>query len=64
MTTSPKQLAEESNRATEMLAGKVVASVKRHRQSEVLIEFTDGTRFFVDQCAEGVELSITGGKEE
>ena len=55
------KLAEESDRATEMLAGKVVARVARHRAGEVLVEFEDGTRLFVDRTDSGVELSITGG---
>jgi hypothetical protein len=50
-------LEHESKRATEMLAGKIVAKVYRHRPKELLIEFTDGTRLFVD--GEGLELSIT-----
>ena len=63
MNTAPKQLSQEANRATESLAGKVVARVERHRASEVLIEFTDGTRLFVDGTTQGLELSITGGGE-
>lgn len=57
------QLIEESNKATEMLVGKIVASVKVHRPSEVMTEFTDGTRFYADRTDEGLELSITEGKE-
>jgi hypothetical protein len=56
-------LEDESTRATEMLSGKVVARVVRHRESEVLVEFTDGTRLFVDRRANGIELSITGVDE-
>jgi hypothetical protein len=51
-------LADESERATALVAGKVVARVVRHREGEVLIEFTDGTRLFVDGAA-ALELSIT-----
>jgi hypothetical protein len=53
-------LEDESERATGMLAGKVVAFIKRHRASEVLIEFTDGSRLYVDKSEDGIELSITG----
>ena len=42
-----------------MLKGKVVSIVFRHRLGEVGIEFTDGTRLFVDHVEDGVELSIT-----
>lgn len=52
-------LDQEGERATEMLKGKSVKRITRHRPAEVLIEFTDGTRLFVD--AKGaLELSITG----
>ena len=53
---------EESARATELLRGKVVARVVRNRPSEVLVEFTDGTRMFVDQTDGALELSITEGR--
>jgi hypothetical protein len=62
--TDASKLAEESARATEVLAGKVVARVVRHREGEVLVEFEDGTRLFVDRTASGVELSITGARRE
>ena len=57
-------LEQEAERATELLKGKVVAKVMRHRAKEVCIEFTDGTRLFVDHNPDNVELSITGGDEE
>lgn len=63
MNTAPIQLSQEAARATQALAGKVVARVDRHRASEVLIEFTDGTRLFVDGTTQGLELSVTGGSE-
>ena len=49
---------EEGKRATAMLVGKRVKKVVRHRDSEVLIEFEDGSRVFVDS-ATPVDLSIT-----
>jgi len=57
-------LKQESERATEMLKGKVVARVMRHRKKGVGVEFTDGTRLFVDAHQDEVELSITGGSDE
>ena len=57
-------LEQEAERATDMLKGKVVAKVMRHRAEEVCIEFTDGTRLFVNHKTDNVELSITGGNEE
>ena len=56
-------LEDEARRATDLLAGKTVSRVWRHRLSEVAIEFTDGTRLLVDGNRDGVELSITGGPE-
>ena len=50
-------LDEESERATELLRGKIVKRVLRHRHQEVLIEFEDGSRFFADS-ATPLELSI------
>jgi len=57
-------LQAEAKRATEMLKGKVLAHVTRHRAEEICLEFTDGTRLYVDRSADGVELSITGIGED
>ena len=59
MNIPTTELDKEAERATELLAGKVVARVWRHRQGEVVIEFTDGTRFFADHTPAAIELSIT-----
>lgn len=56
-------LKEEAENATQLLAGKTVALVRRHRPAEVMIEFTDGTRLFVDRSEFGVELSVADGGE-
>ncbi len=53
-------LEKEASQATQMLAGKTIAFIRRHKFTEVLIEFTDGSRLFVDSSENGVELSITG----
>lgn len=52
-------LDRDGERATEMLKGKSVKRIARHTPAEVLIEFTDGTRLFVDATG-ALELSITG----
>ncbi len=57
-------LQDEANRATEMLHGKVVKRVWRHRDRELGIEFEDGTRLFADVTQAGLELSITGINNE
>jgi len=61
MPLTPEQLKHEAIQATELLQGKVVARVIRHRETEALVEFTDRCRLFVDRTPGGVELSITGG---
>ncbi len=62
MPNKVTQIEDEAERASEMLRGKVVARVVRTRPTEVLLEFTDGTRLFVDRVADELELSITNGK--
>jgi len=42
------KLEIEAQRATTLLKGKVISVVWRHRSSEVGMEFTDGTRLFVE----------------
>ena len=53
-------LKKESKCATELLKGRKVKQVKRLRINEVLVEFEDGTRLFVNTAAAPLELSITG----
>jgi hypothetical protein len=55
--------AAEAARATELLAGRRIRAVHRHRASELLIEFENGARLFVD-AASALELSITDGVGE
>ncbi len=55
-------LQEEQLVAEKFLKGKVVKSIFRHRANELCIEFTDGTRLFVDKNETGLELSVTSGK--
>ena len=57
-------LEEEAERATEQLAGKIVAAVWRHRPGEIVIQFTDGSRLFADINGTALELSITGGAND
>ena len=64
MSEKAMNLQQESERATALLKGKAVDRVKRHKQAELLVEFTDGTRLFVDARQDELEISITGGVEE
>ncbi|MDO0863478.1 hypothetical protein JH265_02565 [Xanthomonas campestris pv. campestris] len=45
---------------TAHLAGKIVQTVWRHRSSELVIQFTDGSRIFADVKEDALEHSITG----
>ena len=54
-------LEEEAKRATELLAGKIVEAIWRHRPGEVVIQFKDGSRFFADINGSFLELSVTEG---
>jgi hypothetical protein len=54
-------LKDEAAKLTDLLRGKIVKVVTRHRSGELVIEFDDGTRLFVDNISEGLEFSVTGG---
>ena len=55
-------LAEESKRATQLLRGKKISKVWRHRKKEIAIEFDDGSRLFIDHLFGGLDISITTPK--
>jgi len=52
------ELAREARRLARFIGGKTVRQVWRHRSGELGLEFTDGTRLFVDHAEKGLELSI------
>jgi len=52
-------LKKEGTHATELLAGKVVKRLIRNRLDEVVIEFDDGSRIFVDIHEDQLDISIT-----
>ena len=64
MSSEYEFLMKEAERATELLRGKEVSSIWRYGKGEVGIEFSDGTRLIVDVAQDGVEISITAGKEK
>jgi hypothetical protein len=64
MASDAEKFDAEGKRATKLLRGKTVAVVRRHRSGEVLIEFTDHSRIFVDRAGDGLEISITGTETE
>lgn len=51
-------LEEEEKKATELLEGKIVKSVKRYNETEVIISFEDGTEFFIFCQNDQMNLSI------
>lgn len=54
-------LDAEARLLTKMLKGKRVAVIRRHRRKEILIEFTNGVRLFIDHVPGRLDLSITKG---
>jgi hypothetical protein len=53
-------MRSEARRATRLLKGRTIARVRRQRVAEVLLEFQDGWRLYVDGQRQ-VELSILEG---
>ena len=58
-----ENLEEEANELTRLIRGKAVKVIRRHRVSEVMLEFHDGSRLFANTTRDGLELSVTGGDE-
>jgi hypothetical protein len=56
-----EELQREANAATELLKSKSVVNVNRPNGNEVLIEFDDGTRLYVNRGKSELDLSITSG---
>jgi len=53
-------LKEEERELQRLLRGRTVTRVSRHRRNELVIEFRDGTRLFVNGIDKGaLELSVT-----
>lgn len=50
-------LDEEAEQATELLKGMIIKSIVRFRETEVMIEFEDGTRLYADSQSK-LELSV------
>jgi hypothetical protein len=56
-------MAEPENevaKLTDLLRGKAVKIVRRHRVGEITIEFDDETRLFINRSPDGLEFSVTG----
>jgi hypothetical protein len=59
MSKSNEQLNNESSLTSEVLQNIIFARILRPKETEVVIECTNGTRFFVHKSENDVELSIT-----
>jgi hypothetical protein len=57
-------LEEEADRMTRLLQGKTLATVRRHQNTEIVLEFSDGTRLFVNNVPAGLEFSVTETEPE
>lgn len=55
---SADDLVTESQRATSLLKRRAVSAIKRERGNDLLVEFEDGVRLYIDSKAP-LELSIT-----
>jgi hypothetical protein len=53
-------LEDEAARLTDLLRGKFNKAIRRHRSDEVLVEFEDGRRLFIDGFSADLEFSVTG----
>ena len=56
---SMQKLEQEALDLKELLKDKTVSNIVRHNEKELLIEFSDGTRFFVNSIEEKLDLSVT-----
>mgnify|MGYP001583095616 CR=1 FL=1 len=54
-----EDLEKEAKESTDLLKGKIVKRIYRHKHDEIAIIFECGARLFVDSNTD-LELSITG----
>lgn len=59
MSKSYEKLSEERLLASELLQNKIIARILRPTETEVAIQCTDKSHFFVHETENSVELSIT-----
>ncbi len=53
------KLEQEARSMSDELKDKVVAYVLRQRDKEAIIQFTDGSRLYIEAGADGIELSTS-----
>ena len=56
-----RALSLEARRLTRLLTGKVIHRAWRHRASELVLQFSDGTQFFASRVAAGLDFSAVDG---
>lgn len=54
-----KILASEARKLSSLIKGRVVSSVKRFNNSELMLEFNDKTRLYVNARGGNLEFSVT-----
>lgn len=57
-------LEEEEKRITKLLKGKVVKTVKRYNENEIIIKFDEGIELLVYGYSKGIDLSIADSNIE
>ena len=58
VATTEAELRREAVAVTKLLGGKTVREVVRNGSSELGIEFTDGSRIFINSTEEGLQVSV------
>lgn len=54
-------LDKEAENIKSILDGKIISDIKRFNTDEILLQFSDGTRFYINKKDPGLEFSITDG---
>ena len=54
-------IEDEARRLADLLRDKTVQAARRTKPSELVIEFADGFRLYVNARGDDLELSVTAG---
>ena len=61
MEITSTNLEREAAEIAMLISGRRVSVVRRHRIGEIMIEFDDGTRLFINSTPDDLDFSITDG---
>ena len=61
MEMTSTNLDREAAEIAMLISGKRVSVVRRHRIGEIMIEFDDGSRLFINKTPNDLDFSITNG---